>query len=248
MSNDDLLRRFLSSCPDLPRKCWLPVAGGGGGGGGGGGKFQTKFGGNKPFRPSNFKWPICEECHAHKSFLCQVNLEEIPKEVQEHIGLSSGLFQLFFCLECMPLNCFKDIFFIRKTEFVPSLSSLAAEEVVKAASFSCDQLPLSLQHFVLDSTETPDIEFDGETFQERLVVSWREGERPEIPQAQEIQALHHGQMEQLSRLSSEELARLYEDLEELGESRAGCEADWDTQTTRSVERFTTCCYASSVML
>ena len=127
MSDDDeLLRRFLSRCPDLPRKCWLPVAGGGGGGGGGG-KFQTKFGGNKPFRPSNFKWPICDECHAHKSFLCQVNLEEIPPEAQDHIGLRSGLFQLFFCLECMPLNCFKDIFFIRKTDLYQNIAGMLCQ-------------------------------------------------------------------------------------------------------------------------
>ena len=219
MSNDELLRRFLARCPDLPRKSWRPVAGDGGEAGG---KFQTKFGGNKPFRPTNFKWPICEECHAHKSFLCQVNLEDIPPEVQEQIGLSSGLFQLFFCLECMPLNCFKDLFFVSKTEFVPSLSSLAAEEVVKAKSFRCDQLPLTLQHFVLDSTETPDIEFDGETFQERLVLSWREAETQEIPQPQEIQGFNGGEIERRSSLSSEDLSRLYEDLEEPQESRAGC--------------------------
>ena len=142
--------------------------------------------------------------------------------MQDHIGLRSGLFQLFFCLECMPLNCFRDIFFIRKTDFVPSLTSLAAEEVVKADSFRSDQLPLTLQHFVLDSTETPDIQFDGETFQERLVLSWRETEKPEIPQPQEIQGFNDGEIERVSSLSSEDLSRLYDHLEDL-ESRPSCE-------------------------
>ena len=213
MSQEELLRRLLDSCPALPRKAWVPVPAAETGDRPG--KFKTMFGGNRPFRPTDFKWPICEECHAHKSFLCQVNLEDIPPPLQEKTGLRSGLFQLYYCLECMPLNCFTDIIFINKTDFIPSLTSLAAEAAVKEKSFSKDNLPKTLQDFVEDSTETPDIEFDGETFEERVVSGWKETERPELPQPQEIQSFNQGEIERRSELSTEELERLYEGLEEL---------------------------------
>ena len=211
MSSHQLLRRLLHRCPDILRKSWIPVTEGETDKPG---KFKTMFGGNQPFRPTNFKWPICEECHAHKSFLCQVNLSDLPPALQQHTGLSSGLFQLFYCLECMPLNCFTDIYVVKETDFVPSLTSLAAEVAVREKSFCKESLPKTLQNFVEDSTETPDIEFDGETFQEKVVFSWRESEEPEVPQPQEIQSFNEGELERRSELSQEELGRLYEALEE----------------------------------
>ena len=171
MSLDTLVRRLLDTQPTLQRTSWAPVVEAGAGGGG---RFKTKFGGNKPFRPTNFKWPICEECQAHKTFLCQLNLEDLPPPYQQISGLTEGLFQVYYCttggLECLPH--FKDLYFIKKTDFIPSLSSLAAEVAVKEENYSEQSLPRTLLHFVQDSTETPDIEFDGETFEERIVSSW----------------------------------------------------------------------------
>ena len=218
MSLDTLVRRLLDTQPTLQRTSWAPVVEAEAGGGG---RFKTKFGGNKPFRPTNFKWPICEECHAHKSFLCQLNLEDLPPPYQQISGLTEGLFQVYYCLECLPLNCFKDLYFIKKTDFIPSLSCLAAEVAVKEENYSEQSLPRTLLHFVQDSTETPDIEFDGETFEERIVSSWTQSDHLEIPQPQEIQTTNGGELERRSGLSVEELGRLYDQLDSSSWSPGG---------------------------
>ena len=206
MSLDTLVRRLLDTQPTLQRTSWAPVVEAGAGGGG---RFKTKFGGNKPFRPTNFKWPFCEECQAHKTFLCQLNLEDLPPPYQQISGLTEGLFQVYYCTtlpDCLP--DFKDLYFIKKTDFIPSLSCLAAEVAVKEENYSEQSLPRTLLHFVQDFTETPDTPFE-----ERIVSSWEEWDHPEIPRPWEIQTINGGELERRSGLSDEELERLYDELD-----------------------------------
>ena len=89
----------------------------------------TKFGGNKPFRANNFKWPVFGECGSHKAFVCQINIANLPHLLKEHIKMTSGLFQFFYCYECLPICCFEDIYIIQSSELLPSLKSLASEKV-----------------------------------------------------------------------------------------------------------------------
>lgn len=114
-------------------------------------KYCTKFGGNKPFRPDNFKWPVCEYGH-HKAFVCQINIANLPQLLKEQIKMTSGLFQFFYCHECMPLRCFEDIYFIETSKLVPSLTSLAAEKVCRLKGYK-KVLPPILRNFVQEYTE-----------------------------------------------------------------------------------------------
>ena len=67
--------------------------------------------------------------------MCQINLSELPGAVQEQLGRRAGLFQLFYCLECMPLYCTQDIALLPPAHLVPSLKSQAAR-VAARSSFS----------------------------------------------------------------------------------------------------------------
>ena len=69
MEAGPLVEAALAACPQLRRVAWTPTlqeAGQEQGAGQGADPLATRFGGNTPFRPDNFRWPICEECHAHK--------------------------------------------------------------------------------------------------------------------------------------------------------------------------------------
>ena len=183
----ELVDRVLDSCPMLVRSSWSPVhrprddsdsseAR----------RRDTKFGGNKPFRPDNFWWPICDECNAHKAFVCQINIADLPPLLREHIKLSSGLFQLFYCLECMPLNCFKDVHIIKKADLVPSLQSFAAEEVVRRKIYYRKTLPSTLINYVEDYTENvPLHEVCGDKLEENVVEDWSMVSS-ELPNTQEF--------------------------------------------------------------
>ena len=61
-----------------------------------------------------------------QAFVCQINLALLPGPVQEQLGLRAGLFQLFYCLECMPLYCQQDMAVLPPAQLVPSLKSQAA--------------------------------------------------------------------------------------------------------------------------
>merc|ERR1719427_2461944 len=68
---------------------------------------STKFGGAEPFRSKNFRWPKCSECKRQKAFICQINIGKLPEKMKLHIKRNDGLFQCFFCLECLPYDgCF----------------------------------------------------------------------------------------------------------------------------------------------
>merc|ERR1712126_738929 len=96
--------------------------------------------------------------------VCQVNIEELPVLMQENIGKTSGLIQIFYCLTCgnedppeHPL--FEDLTFIPKSEFILSLQSLAAVEISKH-SLDKTELPTQLQKYVEDYTEDAPVSED----------------------------------------------------------------------------------------
>ena len=122
----DLIDHVLRSWPTLERSAWYlkvrPADERDS-------RHCTKFGGNKPFRANNFKWPVFGECGSHKAFVCQINIANLPHLLKEHIKMTSGLFQFFYCYECLPICCFEDIYIIQSSELLPSLKSLASEKV-----------------------------------------------------------------------------------------------------------------------
>ena len=178
----ELIDRVLGSCPMLVRSSWYPTHRPGEDNDSG---LVTKFGGNKPFRADNFRWPICDECNAHKAFVCQINIATLPPLLREHIKIKSGLFQLFYCLECMPLNCFKDVYILKSSELVPSLQSLAAKEVVRLKKYNPKKLPPTLRSFVQDYTENvPLHEVCGDELEENVVEGWNMV-ASELPNTQE---------------------------------------------------------------
>ena len=73
--------------------------------------------------------PLCPQ-----AFVCQINLSELPGAVQERLGRRAGLFQLFYCLECMPLYCTQDIAVLPPAHLVPSLKSQAARVAARSSS------------------------------------------------------------------------------------------------------------------
>lgn len=192
VDEDDAVEYFRSLkivCPEMFRSCWRPeilelddeeeedydedfmdyL------------KMGSKFGGNKPFRTNDFQWPNCDDCSSKKSFLCQINIGHAPSAFKEHISLSSGLLQVFYCFKCKPKTCFKDVFIIKETEFdfFPSLQSLAAETAVKHGSVLQSQLlPKSLQDYVSNKAAAPAL------FEEKVVGHWSEDE--EIPESTEF--------------------------------------------------------------
>ena len=209
--HSDLVDRILQNLSHIQRLSWYPVID----------KDETeedvtnmlctKFGGNKPFRPDNFVWPICDECNAHKAFVCQINLGTLPPMMQDHCGLSSGLFQVFYCLECMPLYCFKDVHIIKESAFIPSLKSLAASVTVKQKNFVKTDLPQPLRNYVEDYTEdVPQHQvYGGDDLDTRIVDSWKPFKSSEIPLHCEIQAEHQRSIQQRTNLTESQFDLFY---------------------------------------
>ena len=126
----EIVDRVLTQCPEILRTRWCPMRIPGAIYDTQNTRLNSKFGGGKPFRPDNFKWPLCDYCEEKKSFVCQLNIETLPLEFQDKIKLSSGLLQLFYCFECMPSSendedfrsdqgMYSNVNIVQKTEFVP---------------------------------------------------------------------------------------------------------------------------------
>ena len=151
----DLIDYVLRSCPFLERFAWhpeyLPVEEERDS------RLCTKFGGNKPFRRDNFTWPVCGECSDLKAFVCQINIANLPPLLQDHIKMTSGLFQFFYCHDCRHDESFEDIYIIKSPDLVPSLKSLAAEKVGGLKGYDPMALPPILRTFVKEYTESATI-------------------------------------------------------------------------------------------
>ena len=90
-------KKVRLACPEILRHSWKPE------------KttspsrppnIATKFGGSTPWVSDDWKWPSCVVCHKFMSFLCQINLTDMPTDMKERIALADGLFQCFYCIEC----------------------------------------------------------------------------------------------------------------------------------------------------
>jgi len=149
MDGDQLAAKIISQCPQLVRPAWLPV------------KAEhcsgrlkvSKFGGCNPFRRKNFQWRRCNECSQPKSFLLQLELRTLPASARALCGMESGLFQVFYCLNCTPYDgCFDDMELIPESEMVPSLQTLASIKIVEAG-LELETLPTKLRDVVVTATE-----------------------------------------------------------------------------------------------
>jgi len=211
----DLFAKVISSLPQLPRNSWSPKQSQSDNPTNDGNlNTKTTFGGNNPFRPDNFVWPICDECNAHKGFVCQINIEKLPSLFKEKINRTSGLFQLFYCLECMPLNCFKDMTFIPTSEFVPSLKSLSALKVSKK-KVKKKEMPLHLINYLEDYTEdVPQSVVLSDKLDQIMVDSWIENPLMEIPLVCEFGDVYEEKIKRITNLGSEDMRDFYECLED----------------------------------
>lgn len=71
------------------RHCWLPVVEAGDGE-----VTASKFGG-LPWLDSHEAWPTCKECQAPLELFLQLDLAQLPTELEGQFG--TGLLQLFYC-------------------------------------------------------------------------------------------------------------------------------------------------------
>ena len=173
----ELMDRVLTQCPEILRRRWCPMRIPGAIYDTQNTKLNSKFGGDKPFRPDNFKWPACDFCGRKKAFVCQLNIETLPVEFQEKIKFSSGLFQLFYCFECIQSQVveletkrkYSTVNIVQKSEFVPSLMSLAAEAFAKRKSSDMNDLPRKLREYVENFTESA----PATGSREKVVINWR---------------------------------------------------------------------------
>ncbi|WP_010583682.1 ankyrin repeat domain-containing protein [Schlesneria paludicola] len=73
------------------RPCWLPMVEDGDGD-----VMTSKFGGI-PWLDVNESWPTCKACHLPLELFLQLNLAELPAELNSRFG--TGLLQFFYCTE-----------------------------------------------------------------------------------------------------------------------------------------------------
>jgi len=171
--------KILEKCSEVLKDVWKPVYGSVPD------RFAgTKFGGADPYRWKYFQWPYCLECGNQKEFICQINIKNLPENLQEHIQRKTGLFQCFLCLHdyCL-LNhiCyFDDIFFVPETELFPSLQSLAARFIFQN-NISTNNLPEKLKTYVLKYNEVFQFRDDMTLHvEEKNIKEWIEAKR-ELP-------------------------------------------------------------------
>jgi uncharacterized protein YwqG len=86
---DQPYERVMNAIGYMKRSAWIPVIKEGDGD-----LRNSKFGG-KPWLNNNEQWPICSNCGNPMRFFFQINLQEIPTELND--GFGNGILQLFYC-------------------------------------------------------------------------------------------------------------------------------------------------------
>jgi len=181
MNFSQLSEKILSRCPEVLRQSWKPLQACGNLSST---STVTKFGGADPFRPKNFTWPKCPECLKQKAFICQIDVEKLPSNLKHHIKRTNGLFQCFFCIECMPYDgCFDDIYFVPGHQLIPNLQSLVYQNIFKN-NICAEKLPKALKSSLLEYNEVYQ-QWVWERFEERQVIDLVENKR-EFPRCEEI--------------------------------------------------------------
>jgi len=181
MDFSELSKNIIEKCPEVLKAAFQPVEAS---------EITgdcptvTKFGGRQPFRSSKFRWPKCSECEKQKTFICQINISSLPGKVKLMINRYDGLFQCFFCLDCMPFDgCFDGIYFVPETELVPNLQSIVSQFLFKN-NINTSRLPNGLRSSVLLQNEVFR-QWDWEGFEEKRVGTWTKLKQ-EIPTIHEI--------------------------------------------------------------
>ncbi|MGG6239524.1 pentapeptide repeat-containing protein [Nodosilinea sp. AN01ver1] len=86
---DPALARIEQAIQHLKRPGWIPVVQQGDGD-----MNRSKFGG-KPWLNADESWPTCPNCGNPMRFFFQVNLQDIPEELNQNFG--AGILQFFYC-------------------------------------------------------------------------------------------------------------------------------------------------------
>lgn len=88
-NSDPAYARVIDALGHLKRSAWKPIVSQGDGD-----LRRSKFGG-KPWLSANERWPSCPNCGNPMRFFFQLNLQELPAELDEKFG--RGILQLFYC-------------------------------------------------------------------------------------------------------------------------------------------------------
>lgn len=168
----------------------------------------TKFGGAEPFRSSNFRWPYCAKCEKQKSFICQFNISSLLNGIQLEINRSDGLFQCFYCHDCSPNGCFDDIYFIPRSDLIPSLQSLVSKFIFHH-NINTARLPEKIKSLIPIHNEVFR-QWEWEGFEEKKVERWVELKH-EIPSLTEIAEESEHKIISSTDISQEELDDMEED-------------------------------------
>ena len=79
---------------------------------------------------SNGQQPACSECEKQKTIICQINISSLQDKFKIMINRKDGLFQCFFCLDCMSYDgCFDNIYFVPESELPPDLQLEALKKI-----------------------------------------------------------------------------------------------------------------------
>ncbi len=73
-------------------------------------------------------------------------MSDLPKEFTDKLGINDGLFQCFFCLECMPYEgVFDDIFFVSQNQIgADTLKFICAAQIIRS-NIDRSKLPVNLK-------------------------------------------------------------------------------------------------------
>ena len=149
----ELMDRVLTQCPEILHTCPCPSP-----------EISTSLR-TRGWTPSLAATNLSDPTTLNGQIVTAVkkrHFETLPVEFQEKITLTSGLFQLFYCFECIPgqvvqlktKRTYSNVNVVQKSEFVPSLMSLAAEAFVKRKSSDMNDLPRKLREYVENFTES----------------------------------------------------------------------------------------------
>lgn len=175
-------KKVRTTCPEILRHSWKPE------------KTRspsrppniaTKFGGSTPWVSDQWQWPSCKTCSTLMSFLCQINLTDLPSEMKERLCLSDGLFQCFYCIECAGYsNCFDEVRIIPQEAI--EVNSLRYLSAVAAKDQDVKGIPIHLQNYVKEINKIKENTPDYRVFQEHFVGGWTKNPHLEVPKVDEF--------------------------------------------------------------
>ena len=168
MDPQEFLEKVNEYCPELVEPSWIPQKSS---------KpkrpplLATKLGGCTPWVSSDWSWPQCSKCDRSTSFLLQINLTDLPKELKTKIKLSSGLLQIFDCIVCSEYS--RGGF--GSTRIIPQqdlpISSLQYLAAGACPDSGVSQLPRMLQKYVVNVRNPRGMIYQSQVFKEYFISS-----------------------------------------------------------------------------